>query len=58
MRNFEVLSVEESPGGPGSERVWKITYKAYVKKQWAQDTLWIVARNAKQAQERAMIRFS
>ena len=58
MRNFEVLSVEESPGGPGSDRLWKIHYKAYVKKQWKTSELWIIAQNAKQARERAMIRFS
>lgn len=57
MRNFEVLSVEESPGCPGPDRVWKIHYKAYVKKHWKTDELWVVARNAKQAREQAMIRF-
>jgi hypothetical protein len=58
MRNFEVLSVEESPGGPGPDRAWKVHYKAYVKKQWKTDVLWMIARNANQAKERAMARFS
>ena len=57
MRNFEVLSVEESPGGPGPDRLWKIHYTAYVKKQLKTDELWIIARNTKQARERAMLRF-
>jgi len=57
MRNFEVLSVEESPGGSGPNRAWKIQYKAYVKKQWKTDVLWMIARNANQAQEKAMARF-
>jgi len=57
MRNFEVLSVEESPGGPGPDRLWKIHYRAYVKKQWKTGELCIIARNTKQARERAMLRF-
>jgi len=57
MRNFEVLSVEESLGGSGPNRAWKIQYKAYVKKQWKTDVLWMIARNANQAQEKAMARF-
>lgn len=57
MKKFEVLSVEEEPGGSGPERVWKIHYKAYVKKQWVQDTLLIIARNATQACEQAKTRF-
>ena len=57
MRNFEVLSVEESPGGLGPDRAWKIQYKAYIKKQWKTDVLWMIARNANQARERAVARF-
>lgn len=57
MRKFEVLAVEESPGGPGPDRLWKIHYKAIVKKQWKTDSLWIIARNAKQAREQAVLRF-
>jgi hypothetical protein len=58
MRHFEILSVEESPGGPGPDRAWKINYKAIIKKQWVESSLWIIARNADQAKERAIIRFS
>lgn len=58
MRKFEVLSVEESPGGPGPDRLWKAHYKAYVKKQWKTSALWMVARTAVQAKERAIERFS
>ena len=57
MRNFEVLSIEESLGGSGPDRAWKVHYRAYVKKQWKIDVLWIVARNADQARKQAEARF-
>jgi hypothetical protein len=57
MRNFEVLSVELSPAGPGPDRLWKIYYRAYVKKQWKTDVLWMMAQNANQARSQAMARF-
>lgn len=57
MRKFEILFVEEVPGGSGPERVWKVHYKAYTKKQWVQDTLLVIAKNAIQASELANLRF-
>lgn len=57
MRKFEILGIELSPGGPGPNRLWRVHYKAIVKKQWTEGKLWILARNAKQAEERALLRF-
>lgn len=57
MRKFKILKVELNPGGPGPEYLWAVHYTAIVKKQWKNGQLWIIARNEKQAKERAMIRF-
>jgi hypothetical protein len=57
MRKFEIIDVKESPGSPGPDRLWKIFYKAIVDKKWVSSELWIIARNSKQAKERALNRF-
>lgn len=58
MRKFEITDVRLSPGGPGPERIYEIFYKAIVKKQWVERSLWVVARNDSEARDQAVKRFS
>jgi hypothetical protein len=57
MRKFEILSVKESPGGPGPSRVWIVHYRAIQDKKWIEKDLWIVARTAAAAKHQAEQRF-
>jgi hypothetical protein len=57
LRKFEILNAKLSPGGPGPERAWKITYKAIRDKLWVESHLWIIARNEKEARSKAENRF-
>ncbi len=57
MRKFEILDIELSPGGPGPERLYIISYRAIRQKIWVTDKLNIVACNIKQAREKANLRF-
>ena len=57
MRKFEILSIEGDPSGPGPDRAWKIFYKAIENKKWVRKSLWVIARNLKEAKEEAERRF-
>ncbi len=57
FRKFEIISVIESPGGAGPERLWKVNYKAIVEKNWKVGFLNVLARNAQEAKEKAYNRF-
>jgi hypothetical protein len=57
VRKFEILNIELSPGGPGPDRAWKITYKAIRDKLWVENHLWIIARTEKEAKSKAESRF-
>lgn len=57
LRKFEILKITESPGGPGPERAWQIDYKAIKNKIWVERKLWVTARNAAEARDKATKRF-
>lgn len=57
LRKFEILGIVLSPGGPGPERAYKVIYKAIKNKVWIESELWIIARTAKEAREKAFKRF-
>lgn len=49
--------MELSPGGPGPDRAWKIHYIAIKNKQWVESDLWVCARNANEAEQKAYNKF-
>lgn len=57
MRKFEILEIIPDPSGPGPDRHWVIRYKAIQKKKWVESQLGVMARNEKQAREKANSRF-
>ena len=57
MRKFEILDVTMMPGGAGPSRVFQVTYKAIVEKQWIEKVLHIVARNTIEARNKATKQF-
>jgi hypothetical protein len=57
MRKFEILDIELSPGGPGPEKLYIISYKAIQKKIWVTGKLNIIARNIEDARKKANLRF-
>jgi len=56
-RKFRILEIEAVPGGRGPERLWQVKYEAIVSKKWKQDVLGVVAKNKKEAAEKARTRF-
>lgn len=56
-RKFEIVGVEESLGGAGPERLFKIKYKAIENKKWTDGTVWMVAKNKEEAKEKSLRRF-
>jgi hypothetical protein len=53
LRKFEILNVELNPGGPGPERLYIVKYRAIKNKQWIEGYFYIVARNEKEARNKA-----
>lgn len=58
MRNFEILDIEIDMSGPGPDRLFRIQYRAYIKKQWVERAVHVLARNEDQAREKALTQFS
>lgn len=57
LRKFEILDIKLSPGGPGPEQVFKVTYRAIRNKKWIESVVWIVGRNEKEARHNAEQQF-
>lgn len=57
LRKFEIVSITESPGGPGPERAWDIKYTAIKNKEWQSGNLWVIAKNKQEARDNAMKRW-
>ena len=59
LRKFEILGVERfTEGHAGPEYSFQVAYKAIRNKEWIQGKLWIIARNEKEARNKAESRFS
>ena len=57
LRKFVIMSVEMDMSGPGPDRAFKIHYRAIKNKVWVENKLWIIAKTAKEAREKALQRF-
>jgi len=57
MRKFDIQRIELEPGGSGPDRIYNVYYKAIRNKVWVESKLSILARNEKQARDKAILRF-